>query len=102
MAYVSNLLQIICMRGKALPLMEANTNFPALLESALRFGTLNHAQQFSTPVIMMMLGKTDQLDGFVKLCMAQYDPVLTDLGPRYMSYLKAAEVYLRDKGLLPS
>ena len=54
---MSNLLQIIGMRGKALPLMEASTNFPALLESALRFGTLNHAQQFSTPVIMMILGK---------------------------------------------
>jgi hypothetical protein len=92
----------LCVEGVGLPFMAANTNYPALLATAMEFGALHHAQQFSTPAIMMMLGKTEELRDYVAQCMAQYDPKLTDLGDRYMSYLRALEEYLGGRGLLPN
>ena len=82
-------------REYANPFFERNRSYQALLESALRYGTLNRAQQYSTPVLMALLGRRDQLREFVELCASHG---ITD---QYRRFIGQLEPYLDSRGLLP-
>lgn len=74
---------------------ERTRSYRALLDSALKYGTLNHAQQFSTPVLMALLGRREELRDFVALCESH------GVTGRYKQFIAKLEPYLAGKSLLP-
>ena len=82
----------------AYPFFERTLTYEALLEAAMKYGTLNHAQQFSTPVLMMLTGRRAQLRDFVELCMSHMSD---ETASYYRRYIADLDPYLAAKGLLP-
>lgn len=85
-------------RTYAYPFFEKTLTCEALLEAAMKYGTLNHAQQFSTPVLMMLTGRRVQLRDFVELCISHMSSEGAD---EYRRYIAGLDPYLASRGLLP-
>ncbi|HWK46360.1 MAG TPA: hypothetical protein VNT30_16685 [Stellaceae bacterium] len=79
-------------REKGYEFIRSNLTLESLTESALHYNKFGHAQQYSTPILLMRLGKVDLLNKFVKPCHDQYDEKFQNMAVLYKTYInKMAE-----------
>ena len=92
--------QIIdAIRNYAYPFFIRTFNYETLLDAAMKYGTLNQAQQYSTPILMLLGGRRSAFRDFTELCLSHQSGTVAD---DYRRYIAALEPYLVGKGLLRS
>ncbi|HWK46361.1 MAG TPA: hypothetical protein VNT30_16690 [Stellaceae bacterium] len=79
-------------RDQGYEFIQSNLTLEALAESALRYNVFIHAQRYSTPALLMRLGKTDSLNRFIQECVRFQRPEVQS--PEYQKYAGLYQLYI--------